>query len=102
MAQEKAFLYMPPLARIEDFHSNIVYAAKDKEILFRKEKTAESITSAAAFDFDSVTVQDMVQYAKTVPVSELACVKEMIEMNCRPQNFLLRRAAAAPIRNHGH
>ena len=70
------------VARIEDFHSNIVYAAKDKEILFRKEKTAESITSAAAFDFDSVTVQDMVQYAKTVPVSELACVKEMIEMNC--------------------
>ena len=29
------------VARIEDFHSNIVYAAKDKEILFRKEKTAE-------------------------------------------------------------
>lgn len=70
------------VARIEDFHSNIVYAAKDKEVLFQAERTAKQVDRAAAFDFDAVTVEDMVRYAKDVPLAELDCVKDMIEMNC--------------------
>lgn len=71
------------LCRIEDFHANIVYVAKDDEVLFEAEKTEAAAAKADIVDFEAVTVADMVDYAKTVPVEELDCIKEMIEMNCR-------------------
>lgn len=69
------------IARIEDFHANIVYAAKDNQVLFEAEKT-EAAAQGNTFDFEAVTVADMVEYAKTVPLEELDCIKGMIEMNC--------------------
>ena len=51
-------------------------------MLFQAERTAKQVDRAAAFDFDAVTVEDMVRYAKDVPLAELDCVKDMIEMNC--------------------
>ena len=69
------------IARIEDFHTNIVYAAKDDAVLFEAEKT-EAAAKENEFDFEAVTVADMVEYAKTVPLAELDCIKGMIEMNC--------------------
>ena len=71
------------LCRIEDFHANIVYVAKDNEVLFEAEKTEAAAAKGDIVDFEAVTVADMVDYAKTVPMEELDCIKEMIEMNCQ-------------------
>ena len=71
------------LCRIEDFHANIVYVAKDDEVLFEAEKTETVAAKADVIDFEAVTVADMVDYAKNVPIEELDCIKGMIEMNCQ-------------------
>ena len=71
------------LCRIEDFHANIVYVAKDDEVLFEAEKTETAAAKADIIDFEAVTVADMVDYAKNVPIEELDCIKGMIEMNCQ-------------------
>lgn len=71
------------LCRIEDFHANIVYVAKDDEVLFEAEKTEAAAAKADVIDFEAVTVADMVDYVKTVPIEELDCIKGMIEMNCQ-------------------
>ena len=71
------------LCRIEDFHANIVYVAKDDEVLFEGEKAAVTAAKADIIDFEAVTVADMVEYVKTVPVEELDCIKGLIEMNCQ-------------------
>ena len=70
------------LCRIEDFHANIVYVAKDDEVLFEAEKTEAVAAKADVIDFEAVTVADMVDYAKNVPIEELDCIKGMIKMNC--------------------
>ena len=71
------------LCRIEDFHANIVYVAKDDEVLFEAEKTEAAAAKADVIDFEAVTVADMVDYAKNVPIEELDCIRGMIEMNCQ-------------------
>ena len=71
------------LCRIEDFHANIVYVAKDDEVLFEAEKTEATAAKADVIDFEAVTVADMVDYAKNVPIEELDCIRGMIEMNCQ-------------------
>lgn len=71
------------LCRIEDFHANIVYVAKDDEVLFQAEKKEAAGAKADVIDFEAVTVADMVEYAKNVPIEELDCIKGMIEMNCQ-------------------
>ncbi|WP_405729167.1 L-cysteine desulfidase family protein [Anaerotignum sp.] len=71
------------LCRIEDFHANIVYVAKDDEVLFEGEKTEVTAAKGDIIDFEAVTVADMVDYAKNVPMEELDCIKGMIEMNCQ-------------------
>ena len=71
------------LCRIEDFHANIVYVAKDDEVLFEAEKKEAAAAKADVIDFEAVTVVDMVDYAKNVPIEELDCIKGMIEMNCQ-------------------
>ena len=71
------------LCRIEDFHANIVYVAKDDEVLFEGEKAAVTAAKADIIDFEAVTVADMVEYVKTVPVEELDCIRGLIEMNCQ-------------------
>ena len=71
------------LCRIEDFHANIVYVAKDDEVLFEAEKKEVAGAKADVIDFEAVTVADMVEYAKKVPIEELDCIKGMIEMNCQ-------------------
>ena len=71
------------LCRIEDFHANIVYVAKDNEVLFEAEKKEAAGAKADVIDFEAVTVADMVEYAKKVPIEELDCIKGMIEMNCQ-------------------
>ena len=71
------------LCRIEDFHANIVYVAKDDEVLFEAEKKEAAGAKADVIDFEAVTVADMVDYAKNVPIEELDCIKGMIEMNCQ-------------------
>lgn len=71
------------LCRIEDFHANIVYVAKDNEVLFEAEKKEAAGAKADVIDFEAVTVADMVEYAKNVPIEELDCIKGMIEMNCQ-------------------
>ena len=69
------------VCRIEDFHANIVFVAKNDTVLFQAEQT-KAAEQQHAFDFEAVTVADMVDYAKTVPIAELSCVKEMLAMNC--------------------
>ena len=71
------------LCRIEDFHANIVYVAKDDEVLFEAEKKEAAAAKNDVIDFEAVTVADMVDYAKNVPIEELDCIKGMIEMNCQ-------------------
>ncbi|MBR5817004.1 MAG: serine dehydratase subunit alpha family protein [Anaerotignum sp.] len=71
------------LCRIEDFHANIVYVAKDDEVLFEGEKAEATAAKADIIDFEAVTVADMVDYVKTVPVEELDCIKGLIDMNCQ-------------------
>ena len=71
------------LCRIEDFHANIVYVAKDDEVLFEAEKKEAAVAKADVIDFEAVTVADMVDYAKNIPIEELDCIKGMIEMNCQ-------------------
>ena len=71
------------LCRIEDFHANIVYVAKDDEVLFEGEKTAVAAAKGDIIDFEAVTVADMVEYVKTVPVEELDCIRGLIDMNCQ-------------------
>lgn len=71
------------LCRIEDFHANIVYVAKDNEVLFEAEKKEAAAAKTDVIDFEAVTVADMVEYAKNVPMEELDCIKGMIEMNCQ-------------------
>ena len=71
------------LCRIEDFHANIVYVAKDDEVLFEAEKKEAAAAKADVIDFEAVTVADMVDYAKNVPIEELDCIRGMIDMNCQ-------------------
>ncbi|MBQ2924844.1 MAG: serine dehydratase subunit alpha family protein [Anaerotignum sp.] len=71
------------LCRIEDFHANIVYVAKDDEVLFEAEKKEAAAAKGDVIDFEAVTVAAMVDYAKNVPIEELDCIKGMIEMNCQ-------------------
>ena len=71
------------LCRIEDFHANIVYVAKDDEVLFEAEKKEAAAAKADVIDFEAVTVADMVDYAKNVPIEELDCIRGMIAMNCQ-------------------
>lgn len=71
------------LCRIEDFHANIVYVAKDDEVIFEAEKAEAAAAKADIIDFEAVTVADMVDYVKNVPIEELDCIKGMIEMNCQ-------------------
>ena len=71
------------LCRIEDFHANIVFVAKDDEVLFEAEMKEAAAAKADVIDFEAVTVADMVDYAKNVPIEELDCIKGMIEMNCQ-------------------
>nr|WP_294681301.1 L-serine ammonia-lyase, iron-sulfur-dependent, subunit alpha [uncultured Anaerotignum sp.] len=69
------------VCRIEDFHANIVFVAKNDTVLFAAaEKKAEE--KQQAFDFEAVTVADMVAYAKNAPLADLRCIKDMIDMNC--------------------
>lgn len=69
-------------ARIKDTHSNIVFVSGNEEILFQKEENAGNSTEAT-FDFDTLTIEDLVNFARTVPLSEIDFLQEMIEMNCR-------------------
>lgn len=71
------------LCRIEDFHANIVYVAKDNDVLFEAEKAEAVAAKGDIIDFEAVTVADMVDYVKNVPIEELDCIKGMIEMNCQ-------------------
>lgn len=70
------------LCRIEDFHSNIVFVAKDDAVIFEAEKTAAPENHTTEFDFDAVRIEDLVEYAKTVDIAELDCIKGLIDMNC--------------------
>lgn len=67
------------VVRIEDFHNNITYVAKNSIVI--REGNHAAAAKPIAFDFDRVTVADMVAYAKSVPIWKLDCIKEMIEMN---------------------
>ncbi len=69
------------VVRIEDFHSNITYVAKNSIVILEKESKAAE--KGMDFDFDAVTVADMVAYAKSVPIWKLDFIKDMIEMNCK-------------------
>lgn len=69
------------IVRIENFHSNITYVAKDKIVITENDSVAAA--SSASFDFDHVTVADMVAYAKSVPIWKLDFIQDMIDMNCR-------------------
>ena len=69
------------LARIEDFHANITYVAKDDEVLFEAEKT-EAEETGESFDFTDVTIADLFDYAKETPIENLDCIKGLIQMNC--------------------
>ncbi len=71
------------LCRIEDFHANIVYVAKDDDVLFEAEKTEAAAEAKEEIDFEAITVADMVDYAKNVSLEELDCIKGMIKMNCQ-------------------
>lgn len=69
------------VVRIEELHHNITYVAKNNIVIQEKKQTKKS--KAPAFDFDHVTIADMVAYVKSVPIWKLDCIKDMIEMNCR-------------------
>ena len=47
------------VCRIEDFHANIVFVAKNDTVLFQAEQT-KAAEQQHAFDFEAVTVADMV------------------------------------------
>ena len=66
--------------RIEDLHDKIVLAAKDDQILFQEEAKPEAGLNET-FDFENVTVAELVEYAQTAPLEDLRPVKKMIEMN---------------------
>lgn len=70
------------IARIEGTHDNIVYVAKNNEIVLIKEQIKEE-TTQEMLDFDTITIAEMVDYASTVSIDELIIIKEMIAMNCR-------------------
>lgn len=69
------------VVRIEDFHSNITYVAKDNIVIMENDPAKAAISNH--FDFDHVTVADMVAYVKSVPDWKLDCIRDMIDMNCR-------------------
>lgn len=69
------------LCRIADFHANIVYVAKDDEVLYQAEKT-EVEETGESFDFTDVTIADLFEYAKEVPIENLDCIRGLIQMNC--------------------
>ncbi|MDD3394558.1 MAG: L-serine ammonia-lyase, iron-sulfur-dependent, subunit alpha [Anaerotignum sp.] len=90
IAKEKETIYIQAevtttrgvgIVRIADTHDNIVYVAKDDEVIFQKQQ--EKDEKKESVDFDSMSVSDMVEYASLVSVEELSFVKDMIAMNCR-------------------
>ncbi|NCC16186.1 MAG: serine dehydratase subunit alpha family protein [Clostridia bacterium] len=89
IAKEKETIYIQAevtttrgvgIVRIADTHDNIVYVAKDDEVIFQKQQ--EKDEKKESVDFDSMSVSDMVEYASLVSVEELSFVKDMIAMNC--------------------
>ncbi|WP_313529881.1 L-cysteine desulfidase family protein [Anaerotignum sp.] len=70
------------IVRIEGTHDNIVYVAKDNEVVFIKEQSKEEATKEM-IDFDAITVADMVDYVSVVSIDNLAMIQDMIEMNCK-------------------
>lgn len=91
IAQDKEAIYVQGeitttrgvgIARIEGIHDNITYAAKNDEILFQTKKGME-MEKREVVPFDSITIEDMVEYAASVSIQELDIIEEMIEMNCK-------------------
>lgn len=70
------------LARIEGTHSNIVFVAKDDTVVFEKNASDENGAAERAFDFEKMTIEEMVTFVQTVPLSEIEFLKDMITMNC--------------------
>ncbi|WMI81197.1 L-cysteine desulfidase family protein [Anaerotignum sp. MB30-C6] len=70
------------ITRIEDAHDNIVFVAKDDQIIFAKEQK-ETKERKEVIDFDSITFSDMVEYVSSVSLEEIDFIKDMIAMNCR-------------------
>lgn len=90
IAKEKETIYIQAevtttrgvgIVRIADTHDNIIYAAKDDEVIFQKAQQAKA-EKKDVVDFESMSVSDMVEYASLVSVEELSFVKDMIAMNC--------------------
>ena len=69
------------VCRIADFHANIVFVARNDTVLFEAAETKTAQTQQI-FDFEAVTVADMVAYAKAVPLADLRCIQDMVAMNC--------------------
>lgn len=91
IAQDKEAIYVQGeitttrgvgIARIEGIHDNITYAAKNDEIFFQTKKGME-MEKKEVVPFDSITIEDMVEYGASVSIQELDIIKEMIEMNCK-------------------
>lgn len=68
-------------ALIETFHSNITKVWRDGKEVFSA-AAQQTKEEKPEFDFESMTVADMVQYVQTVDAEEIAFVQDMIDMNC--------------------
>ncbi len=76
-------------ALIRKYHGNFVLLKRNEETLYHEE-TEE--TSEETLDFDSLTLSDLFDYAKTVELSQISFLKDMIDMNKK-----LAKAGAAGV-----
>lgn len=68
------------LVHIRDRHDNIVYVAANDDVLVSRE-TAQQAETVAPFDFDGVTIAEMVDYVDNVALTEISFIQDMIDMN---------------------
>lgn len=67
---------------IRDSHTNVVKIQVDGKTVFSKEETEEEGKEPLPA-IHSFTLEQIVEYARTVPAEEIAFIEEAYEMNCR-------------------
>ena len=67
-------------AIIEEFHWNITKVYENNNLLFESDQTTTTATNDT-LDFQSLTIEKLFDYCKTVPIDEISFLEDMITMN---------------------
>lgn len=72
---------------IRDAHTNIIFERKNDEVLFDKEINAgneeKKVKNEIKFEIKNFTIDELIDYANTVPIEEISFIQKGIDMNLK-------------------